>query len=40
MRRTFATTLTAPTEAGTALGLAQRLARRDIPPAEWRPDDR
>ena len=25
---------------GTTIGLAQRLARRDIPPAQWKPDDR
>ena len=25
---------------GTAVGLAQRLIRRDVEPAEWKPPDR
>jgi SulP family sulfate permease len=41
---TFALTvladLTVAIGVGTALGLALRLRRRDVPPAEWMPPDR
>src|SRR4029453_15515178 len=37
---TVASNLTVAIAVGTAIGLAQRLARRDIPPAEWSPEER
>ncbi len=37
---TVATDLTIAIAVGTAIGLAQRLSRRDIPPAEWSPEER
>jgi len=37
---TAVSNLTVAIAIGTAIGLAQRLARRDVPPAEWNPEDR
>ena len=37
---TVVSNLTVAIAVGTAIGLAQRLSRRDIPPAEWTPEDR
>ena len=37
---TVASDLTVAIAVGTAIGLAQRLARRDIPPADWNPEER
>ena len=37
---TLVSNLTVAIAVGTTIGLAQRLARRDIPPAQWKPDDR
>lgn len=37
---TVASSLTVAIAVGTALGLAQRLLRRDVEPAEWTPSDR
>ena len=37
---TVASNLTVAIAVGTTIGLAQRLARRDIPPAEWTPEER
>ena len=37
---TVASNLTVAIAVGTAIGLAQRLLRRDVEPAEWRPSDR
>ena len=37
---TVVSNLTVAIAVGTVIGLAQRLARRDIPPAEWSPEDR
>jgi SulP family sulfate permease len=37
---TVASNLTVAIAVGTAIGLAQRLARRDIPPADWNPEER
>jgi hypothetical protein len=37
---TVASTLTVAIAVGTALGLAQRLVRRDVGPADWTPADR
>jgi sulfate permease, SulP family len=40
MALTVLADLTVAIAVGTAIGLAQRLARRDVPPAEWTPPDR
>src|SRR5215213_652723 len=40
MTLTVVSNLTVAIAVGTAIGLAQRLARRDIPPAEWSPEER
>jgi sulfate permease, SulP family len=37
---TVASNLTVAIAVGTAIGLAQRLSRREIPPAEWSPEER
>ena len=37
---TVASNLTVAIAVGTVIGLAQRLARRDTPPADWSPDER
>jgi SulP family sulfate permease len=37
---TVASNLTVAIAVGTVIGLAQRLARRDIPPADWSPEER
>ena len=37
---TVASNLTVAIAVGTAIGLAQRLLRRDVEPAEWTPSDR
>lgn len=40
MTLTVVSDLTVAIAVGTAIGLAQRLSRGDIPPAEWTPEDR
>jgi sulfate permease, SulP family len=37
---TVATNLTVAIAVGTTIGLAQRLARREVPPADWSPEER
>jgi len=37
---TVASDLTVAIAVGTAIGLAQRLARQEIPPADWNPEER
>jgi len=37
---TVASNLTVAIAVGTGLGLAMRLVRRDVEPAEWTPSDR
>lgn len=37
---TVVSNLTVAIAVGTAIGLAQRMSRRDIPPAGWNPEDR
>ena len=37
---TVVSNLTVAIAVGTLIGLAQRMSRRDVPPAEWNPEDR
>jgi SulP family sulfate permease len=40
MTLTVAAGLTVAIAVGTAIGLAMRLSRRDVPPADWSPEER